>query len=107
MNRVTSQKDRKLLYCIAAEGIAQNLTSCAMMKKYGLDNASSVQHSLSNLTGEKMPMARKLSKQAYMLQDRLLELWLLQRAGGLDAKFQNPEDRFERERSLTASAGLE
>ena len=107
LNRLTSQKDRKLLYCIAAEGIAQNLTSCAMMKKYGLDNASSVQHSLSNLTGEKMPMARKLSKQAYMLQDGLLELWLLQRAGGLDAKFQNPEDRFERERSLTASAGLE
>lgn len=102
LNRLTSQKDRRLLYCVAAEGMAQNLTSGGMMKKYGLDNASSVQHSLSNLTGEKMPLIRKMSKQVYMIQDRLLELWLSQRAGNIEAKFQCVQERFEKERALDA-----
>jgi hypothetical protein len=100
MNRLTSAKDRKLLYCIAAEGVAMNLTSGVMLKKYGLDNASSVQHSLSNLTSEKTPMVQKLSKQAYMIQDRNFELWISRKNGDIGRKFEKPEGRFEQERAF-------
>ncbi len=102
INRVTKTKDRKLLYCIAKEGIAKGLTSSGMLKKYGLDNASSVQHSLKNLMNERMPLVQRLSKQAYMLQDRNFELWLSLKAGDIDGKFENPKERFDRERALTA-----
>ena len=100
MNRLTSAKDRKLLYCIAAEGVAMNLTSGGMLKKYGLDNASSVQHSLSNLTSEKTPMVQRLSKTAYMMQDRNFELWISRRNGDICRKFENPEGRFEQEKTF-------
>lgn len=99
INLITNLKDRKLLYCVAKEGMAQNLTSGGIMKRYGLDNASSVQHSISNLTDEKMPLIRRLSK-TYMLQDRIFELWLSLRNGGIEDKFKNPKERFERERAL-------
>ena len=99
INLITNLKDRKLLYCVAKEGIAQNLTSGGIMKRYGLDNASSVQHSISNLTDEKMPLIQRLSK-TYMLQDRIFELWLSLRNGGIEDKFKNPKERFERERAL-------
>lgn len=102
INRVTKTKDRKLLYCIAKEGIAKGLTSAGMLKKYGLDNASSVQHSLKNLMNESMPLVQKLSKQAYMLQDRNFELWLSLKAGDIYGKFENPEERYKTERGLTA-----
>lgn len=99
INLITNLKDRKLLYCVAKEGIAQNLTSGGIMKRYGLDNASSVQHSISNLTDEKMPLIQRLSK-TYMLQDRIFELWLSLRNGGIEDKFKNPKERFDRERAL-------
>lgn len=99
INLITNLKDRKLLYCVAKEGIAQNLTSGGIMKRYGLDNASSVQHSISNLTDERMPLIQRLSK-TYMLQDRIFELWLSLRNGGIEDKFKNPKERFDRERAL-------
>ena len=98
ISRVSSLKDRKLLYCIANEGIAKSLTSEAMLKKYGLDNASSVQHSLNNLTSEKISMVQKVAKAAYMIQDRLFELWLALKAGALESKFRDCRERFEEER---------
>ncbi len=97
ISRVSSLKDRKLLYCIANEGIAKSLTSEAMLKKYGLDNASSVQHSLNNLTSEKLSMVQKLAKAAYMIQDRLFELWLALKTGTLESKFRGCRERFEKE----------
>ena len=101
IGRVSSLKDRKLLYCIANEGIAKSLTSEAMLKKYGLDNASSVQHSLNNLTSEKISMVQKVAKAAYMIQDRLFELWLALKAGALESKFRDCRERFEEEREST------
>ena len=98
LNRITSIKDRNTLFCIAALGIAQGLTSSAVMKRFNLDNASSVQHSLSNLGAEKMDMIQSISKGSYMLQDRLFELWIAYRGQYLDIKLDNPKDRFEKER---------
>lgn len=103
LNRITSVKDRNTLFCIAALGVAQGLTSGAVMKRYNLDNASSVQHSLSNLSEDKLDMIHNVSKGTYVLQDRLFELWIAYRGNYLDAKLVNPKARFDKERQETMS----
>lgn len=55
-------------------GVGQGLTSGAVMKRYNLDNASSVQHSLANLSEDKLDMIHVVSK------------------------LENPQARFEKER---------
>lgn len=103
LNRITSIKDRNTLFCIAAMGVASGLTSSGVMKKYNLDNASSVQHSLANLGAEKMDLIQLLSKGTYTLQDRLFELWIAYRGNYLEMKLSNPKERFEKERSELSS----
>lgn len=103
LNRITSIKDRNTLFCIAALGVAQGLTSSEVMKKFNLDNASSVQHSLSNLSEDKLDMIQLISKGTYMLQDRLFELWIAYRGNYLDMKLINPKERFEKERKESRS----
>ena len=98
LNRVNSIKDRNTLFCIAALGVAQGMTSGAVMKRYNLDNASSVQHSLANLSADKLDMIQTISKGTYILQDRLFELWIAFRGNYLDSKFDDPRARFEKER---------
>lgn len=103
INRLNSKKERNTLYCIAGEGIATGLTSSAMMKRYDLDNASSVQNALENLCSEKFNIAVKVAKGVYMLQDRLFELWIAYRGGYLQYKMESPKARFEKERALAKS----
>lgn len=100
INRLNSKKERNTLYCIAGEGIAKGLTSTAMMKRYDLDNASSVQNALENLCGESLKIAVKIAKGVYTLQDRLFELWIASRGCYLGMKLMNPKRRFEEERSI-------
>ena len=106
LNKIKSIKDRNTLYCIAFEGIADNMTSSAVMKRYKLDNASSVQNSLENLGEAKYDHITKLSKGIYQLRDRMFELWLANKAGILDGKFAEPKSRFERERQLQSDFTL-
>ena len=103
INRLNSKKERNTLYCIAGEGIATGLTSTAIMKKYNLDNASSVQNALSNLCGENLNIAVNIAKGTYILQDRLFELWIAKRGGYMELKLANVKERFEKERSLMVS----
>lgn len=100
LNRLNSKKERNTLFCIAGEGIAKGLTSTAIMKRYDLDNASSVQNALENLCGEDLKIAVRIAKGVYMLQDRLFELWIASRGGYLDLKLSNPKERFEEERRI-------
>ena len=103
LNRISSVKDRNLLFCIAAMGIAKGLTSSATMKRFNLDNASSVQHSLDNLGPNKMNLIQCISKGTYIIQDRLFELWIAYRGNYLDIKLENPKERFEQERAESTS----
>lgn len=103
INRLNSKKERNTLYCIAGEGIARGLTSTAMMKRYDLDNASSVQNALENLCGENLKIAVRIAKGVYMLQDRLFELWIASRGGYLDLKLSHPKERFDKERKIMES----
>ena len=102
-NRLNNKKERNTLICIAMEGIATGLTSSAIMKKYQLDNASSVQNALDNLGPVKMSLIESIAKGTYVIQDRLFELWIASKTGILEQKFDSAETRFQQQRDLISS----
>ena len=100
LNRLDNQKERKVLYCIAREGLATGLTSGAMIKRYNLDTASSVQNALRNLCGDKLNIAARVGGSHYRLQDKFFELWIADVNHFWDSKVDNPEQLFRLFRSL-------
>ena len=100
LNRIEKEKTRNTLYCIAAQGIASNLTSSETMKRFALDNASSVQNALISLLDDNNPIIRKLTKGTYIIEDRLFELWIAREGGYLEIKYESAADRFHRQRLL-------
>lgn len=100
IDRLDNQKERKTLFCIAAEGIGKELTSSWMMKKYNLDNASSVQNALNNLGEDRMNLITRLCKGTYVLQDRLFELWIASKCGLLEQKYEAVPERFIEQREI-------
>jgi len=88
------------LYCIAREGLATGLTSGAMIKRYNLDTASSVQNALRNLCGDKLNIAARVGGAHYRLQDKFFELWIADVNHFWDSKVDNPEQLFRLFRSL-------
>lgn len=100
LNRMDRVHTRNTLFCIAAMGIAESLTSSQVMRYYHLDNASSVQKSLLALQDERSPLIRKLTKGVYVIDDRLFELWIAREGHYLDVKFTSVQMRFEKQRAL-------
>ncbi|MBQ9893667.1 MAG: ATP-binding protein [Bacteroidales bacterium] len=100
LNRLDNQKERRVLFCIANEGLATGLTSASTMKRYGLDNASSVQNALRNLCGDKLNMVAKVGRSHYKLQDKFFELWLAKMNHTFDAKVANAGVLFEAVREI-------
>lgn len=100
MSRLVTKKERNTIYCIAEMGIATGLTSTGVLKKYDLDNASSVQNALKNITGDDFNLVTRLAKGTYALQDRFFELWLAKRDGAYETKVEGAEERFLRQREL-------
>lgn len=94
-NSIDSPKIHRLLACIAYEGLADGLTSAEKMKRYGLDNASSVQNGLAVL--ERKDIIQKTSKGQYEIKDRFLELWLAWQGGLFDSKINSSAERFRKE----------
>ena len=106
LNRLNNQKERNTLYCIAVEGIARGLTSSSIMKRYNLDNASSVQNALENLGEDKLGLIDKIAKGTFIVQDRLFELWISKKTGMLETKYLDAENRFNRQREIISSVNL-
>lgn len=100
LNGIEREKTRNTLYCIAAQGIASNLTSTKTMKDYALDNASSVQNALAYLLDENNSIVRKLAKGTYIIDDRMFELWIAKEGNYLGIKFETASDRHQRQRAL-------
>ncbi|MBP3203031.1 MAG: ATP-binding protein [Bacteroidales bacterium] len=100
LNRIERENVRNTLYCIAALGIADNLTSAPVIKRYKLNSASSVQKSLLSLQDENSPLIRKIAKGVYVLEDRLFELWIAREGNYLDYKYAAVHDRFVRQHAL-------
>ncbi|MBQ8060900.1 MAG: ATP-binding protein [Bacteroidales bacterium] len=100
LDKVESAKARKVIACIAREGIATRLTSADKLKSYKLDNASSVQNAIKVLSGESLNFVKKVGKASYSLNNRFFEYWHSRRDGYLEEKIENAADRFNWERSL-------
>ena len=100
LNRLDNKKERNVLFCIASEGLVTGLTSSAMMKKYSLDNASSVQNALRNLCGDNLNMVVKVGKSHYKLQDKFFELWLAASDNAFDRKVISAPTTFEALRKI-------
>ncbi len=100
LNRIDRVQTRNTLFCIAAMGIAENLTSSQVMRYYHLDNASSVQKSLLALQDENSPLIRKLTKGVYVIDDRLFELWIAREGNYLNIKYSTAEVRFKKQLEL-------
>lgn len=100
LNRLDNKKERNTLFCIATEGIASGLTRSFIMKRYDLDNASSVQNALENLGENKLNLIVRIAKGTYILQDRLFELWIAEKGGYLNLKLEQAEARHERLRAI-------
>lgn len=102
LNRLDNKKERNVLFCIASEGLATGLTSSSMMKRYSLDNASSVQNALRNLCGDKLNLVAKVGNSHYKLQDKFFELWIAASNHVFDAKVSSAWDTFEALRKIEA-----
>lgn len=100
LNRLNNKKERNTLFCIANESVASGLTSTAMMKKYNLDNPSSVQNALNNLSGDQFNLIYKVGASSWCMQDIFLELWLDRMMGTLDARYDRAEELFREERKF-------
>lgn len=100
LNRLDNKKERNVLFCIANEGLATGLTSSAMMKKYALDNASSVQNALRNLCGDHLNLVARVGKYHYKLQDKFFELWLASSNNAFAKKVFSAPTTFEALRKI-------
>ncbi len=68
-----SLPQKELLYAIAKDGIAKQLTSTAFIKKHNLRSASSVQSALKKLLEFHLVST---SQATYYIDDQLMRLWL-------------------------------
>lgn len=100
LNRLNNKKERNTLFCIANESVASGLTSTAIMKKYNLDNPSSVQNALNNLSSDQFNLIYKVGQSVWCMQDIFLELWLNRMMGTLDARYDRAEELFREERKF-------
>ena len=100
LDRIDNEKNRRLLRCIAQEGLVTGLSSGAMMKKYNLDNASSVQNGLRVLMNDNHSLVSKVGSRHYQIQNRFLELWLARKSGTIGQKYQSVQERFAREQEI-------
>ena len=100
INRIERENVRNTLFCVAALGIADNLTSAKNVKYYHLNSASSAQKSLLALQDKNSPLIRKISKGTYVLEDRLFELWIAREGNYLDYKYATAHSRFLKQEEL-------
>lgn len=100
LDKLDNKKARMVLFAIAEEGIGAGLTSTALMKRYHLDNASSVQNALIMLSDDKTNFIRKMGRASYCLQDRFFELWCARNNRNLESKINRAEMRFLQELAI-------
>lgn len=68
-----SEKQKPLLYAIAAEGMASRVTSLAFAKKHNLESASSIQSAIRQLLNQNL--ITEVHKE-YSLADKFFALWI-------------------------------
>lgn len=113
LKRYPNQKERKVLFCIANEGIASKILSSANIKKYELDNPSSVQNALNNLINKdkkktnsnvELGIVTEFVPQCYKLKDKYFELWIVRDIPTFEFKIKNAKEIFEQETKMLKEA---
>ena len=99
---IGGEKERRVVVCLAAEGIATEITSSAMLQKYNLGTASIVQNACRNLSSGKQKVIIKLSKGTYTLSDKFFELWLARLMNLLDMKYSVAPDLMLKDKELSS-----
>ena len=102
MDKIEKTKNRNFLDAVALEGIATSVTSTAFIKKYRMDNASSVQNATAYLSDDSVNAIEKIGKASYQLQNRFFELWIAKGFRCLDGKFSSARQRYDKERQMLA-----
>lgn len=102
MDKIEKIKNRNMLYAVALEGIATSVTSTAFIRKYKMDNASSVQNAIAYLSDDSVNAIEKIGKASYQLQNRLFEFWIAKGFRRLDQKFDMARERYNQERQMLA-----
>jgi AAA+ ATPase superfamily predicted ATPase len=72
------ERQKEVLYAIAKEGKAQNITSAEFIKKHSLLSASSVQAAIKQLTEKEIITE---NNKIYQIYDRFFYLWLTENYG--------------------------
>lgn len=94
LDKLQGVKERNMLFYIAYAGIADKVTSSAVIKEFDLQGTSQVQNALKNLGEDKADLIEAIDKTTYVIKDRLLELWLAERMDILENKLQNAPVRY-------------
>ena len=100
MDKIEKIKNRNFLYAVALEGIATSVTSTAFIRKYRMDNASSVQNAIAYLSDDAVNAIKKVGKASYQLQNRFFELWIAKGFRCLEKKFSSARERYQKERQM-------
>lgn len=105
LNRYPNPKERKVLFCIANEGIATKILSSEIINKYELDNPSSIQNALNNLINRdkrknsrakvELGIVTEFVPNCYKLKDKYFELWLVREIPTFDYKINNAKEIYE------------
>ena len=98
---IDGQIQRNVLFAVAAEGVAENITSAAMISRYRMVSAAHVQNVIKKLVDKYNPDLVKIAKGAYVMDNKFFELWLARKMGILEQKYNYAEALFDKERELT------
>lgn len=101
LHAIDAQSQRNVLFAVAAEGIADNITSADMISRYGLISASHVQNAIKKLVDNNNFLLVKIAKGTYIMDNKFLELWLARKMGILEQKYDYAEALFNKEREIS------
>lgn len=114
LKRYPNQKERKVLFCIANEGIATRILSTENIKKYQLDSPSSIQNALNNLVNREkkdngisnaeLGIIDEIVPKCYKLKDKYFELWIVRDIPTYDHKINKAKEIFEQETKMLNEA---
>ncbi len=82
-----SPEENRVLDCIALEGVVPSFADDAFREKYGLGDLASTLRCVKALRSDEKYLLDRVPNGAYIVSDRFQELWIADRYGVLDEKF--------------------
>ena len=80
-------EENRILECVALEGVVTSFEDEAFREKYGFGDLASTLQRVKTLQSDEKHLLERINRDAYVLSDRFQELWIADRYGVLDEKF--------------------